>query len=58
MKQKRNYEEARLSVVHLSGKTQLLSGSDETGGGGAPAQASFAPQMGREQYNNGGSLFE
>ena len=34
--QKRKYNEARLSVVRLSGKQQLLAGSDAGGGGNAP----------------------
>lgn len=61
--QKRFYNEARLQVVRLSGKTQLLSGSDGTsggngGGGGGGNQNS--PMMGlgatHGYYTAGGSL--
>lgn len=32
MKQKRVYNDVRLDVIHLSGKTTLLSGSGESSG--------------------------
>lgn len=62
MKEKRKYSEARLNVVRLSGKSQLLAGSDGTsggnGGGGGGNQNS--PMMGfgatHGDYTAGGSL--
>ena len=36
MEKKRIYEEARMKVVNLSGKSTLLAGSD-AGGGSSPA---------------------
>ena len=36
MKQKRMYNEARMNVVQLSGKSQLLAESAEFQGSGAP----------------------
>lgn len=41
MKQKRKYSEARMEVVQLSGKSQLLSGS-------TPVDASFGGSRGLE----------
>ena len=41
MKQKRKYNKARLKVVQLSGRQQLLAGSDAGGGGNAPQQLNF-----------------
>ena len=38
MEKKRIYEEARMKVVNLSGKSTLLAGSD-AGGGSSPAPA-------------------
>lgn len=42
MKQKRKYRDARLTVVHLSGGQQLLSGSDASTTGGAPQYVPFS----------------
>ena len=46
MKEKRKYSEARLNVVRLSGKSQLLAGSDNGGGGGGGSAPSYSPVAG------------
>ena len=46
MKQKRIYSEARLNVVRLSGKSQLLAGSDNGGGGGGGNSPTYSPTAG------------
>ena len=48
MKKKRFYEEARMKVVNLSGKSTLLAGSDAGGGSGAPAFGATLSSMGTE----------
>lgn len=44
MEKKRFYEEARMKVVNLSGKSTLLAGSDAGGGGGN--SPSYSPAAG------------
>ena len=44
MEKKRIYEEARMKVVYLSGKSTLLAGSDAGGGGGN--NPSYSPAAG------------
>ena len=46
MKERRNYSEARLNVVRLSGKSQLLAGSDNGGGGGGGNSPTYSPTAG------------
>jgi len=55
MKQKRHYSEARMEVVQLSGKSQLLSGS--------PSSPSIEGSNGSRglyhgSYTSGGSVFQ
>ncbi len=49
---KRIYNEARLSVVQLSSKATLLSGSGES----SSAPASFTANI--QSFSNGGAVFE
>lgn len=45
-KEKKAYEKARLRVVQLSGKSQLLAGSDTGGASGGGNNPNYSPAAG------------
>ena len=52
MKQKRIYNEAQLNVVRLSGKSQLLAGSEPGSSTPSPDGPSFTPVQNGAQRNS------